>query len=80
MASSTDRSFKVETTKAILKHFFRGDKTKLMEEAGQLVAEVASLAVVEATLRAGKQAKTEGSTVIQAEHVEKVLPQLITDL
>lgn len=63
--------------KETLKLYFKGKKTKVTDEAAQLVAEVASLAVVEATLRAGKQAKTEGSTVIQAEHLEKVLPQLV---
>lgn len=57
--------------------YFQGKRTKVSEEAVQLVAEVASLAVVEAALRAGKQARTEGSTLIQAEHLEKVMPQLV---
>lgn len=66
-----------ETTKEILKMNFQGNKTKMNDEAVQLVAEVASLAVVETVLRAGKQARTEGSTVIQTEHLEKVMPQLV---
>lgn len=62
----------------MIKLHFNGKKTKLTEDAASLVAEIASLAVVEATLRAGKQAKTEGSSVISPEHLEKVLPQLVS--
>ncbi|XP_046662364.1 centromere protein X-like isoform X1 [Homalodisca vitripennis] len=80
MAGSPERTFKSETTKEVLKLYFRGQKTRVTDEATQMVAEVTSLAVVEAVLRAGKQAKAEGSSVIQAGHLEKIIPQLILDL
>ena len=57
---------------------FRGEKTKISDDVVQLVTEIINAGVAESVLRAGKQAKMEGSEIIQLEHVEKVLPQLVS--
>lgn len=45
----------------------------------QLVSEVTRIIVTEAALRAGKQASIEEVVEVQISHVEKILPQLVSD-
>lgn len=80
MNTSSNKTMLPETAKKILQSQFRGEKTKISDDVVQLVIEIINAGVTESVLRAGKQAKMEGSETIQVEHVEKVLPQLILDL
>ncbi|PSN33705.1 hypothetical protein C0J52_26702 [Blattella germanica] len=72
-------NFKLEAVKEIMKLHFSDSKTRLSDDTLLLVMQVLHTLTVEATLRAGKQARLEESTRIQLEHVEKILPQLMLD-
>ncbi|XP_069689073.1 centromere protein X-like [Periplaneta americana] len=73
------RSFKIEALREILKLHFIDSKTRIMDDTLLLVAEVVRTMTAEAILRACRQAKVEEQSVIQVEHVEKILPQLMLD-
>ncbi|ELR22228.1 uncharacterized protein ACA1_035580 [Acanthamoeba castellanii str. Neff] len=53
--------------------------TKLNAEASGLSGELLRLFVVEAINRAGKLTEAEGSTIIEAHHLQQILPQLLLD-
>ncbi|KAG9473591.1 hypothetical protein GDO78_004078 [Eleutherodactylus coqui] len=55
------------------------DKTKVSGPAVLLLAELLKVFVHEAAARAARQALTEDVSVVDIEHVEKILPQLLLD-
>ncbi|XP_068090774.1 centromere protein X-like [Hyperolius riggenbachi] len=54
-------------------------KTKVSADALLVVAELLRVFVQEAAARAARQAKSEDLEVVDVEHVEKILPQLLLD-
>jgi hypothetical protein len=50
-----------------------------MEDTLHLVAEVIRIMTTEAVLRASRQAYIEEETEVRVCHVEKILPQLVSD-
>jgi len=50
-----------------------------LEDTLHLVAEVIRIMTTEAVLRASRQAYIEEESEVQVSHVEKVLPQLVSD-
>ncbi|XP_033608395.1 centromere protein X isoform X2 [Cryptotermes secundus] len=77
--SKLTSKFKIEALREILKVHFVDSKTRITEDTLQLVAEVVRVLTTEATLRAGRQAHIEGMTEVRVSHVEKILPQLVSD-
>ncbi|KAM9296642.1 centromere protein X [Gastrophryne carolinensis] len=55
------------------------EKTKVSADALLLIGELLRVFVHETAARAARQAKSEDLTVVDIEHVEKVLPQLLLD-
>ena len=58
---------------------FQNSKTKYSPDSLQLTTEMIKVYVVEAAHRAAYQANSEGATVVQLEHLEKILPQFLMD-
>jgi len=50
-----------------------------LEDTLRLVAEVIRIMTTEAVLRASRQAYVEEESEVQVSHVEKILPQLVSD-
>jgi len=50
-----------------------------LEDTLHLVAEVIRIMTTEAVLRASRQAYVEEESEVQVCHVEKILPQLVSD-
>ncbi|XP_036376494.1 centromere protein X [Megalops cyprinoides] len=71
--------FKKETVSKLLSLFFKDDKTRASGDAVLLMAEMLKIFVHEAARRAAKQADAEDSDVVDIEHFEKILPQLLLD-
>ena len=70
---------KLEAVKQILKLQFKDSKTRIGDDTVRLVGEVVQLLIVEAAARSCNQALLSGTTVVEMEHVEKVLPKLLLD-
>eukprot|EP00045_Choanoeca_perplexa_P009873 m.97769 g.97769 ORF g.97769 m.97769 type:complete len:87 (-) comp15059_c0_seq1:9-269(-) len=85
MASSSSSSSSYETasfTPELVHELLKpglGDKTKIATNTLKLTAEVLRTFVVEAGHRAAVQAKMEGDTVVEPQHVEKTVAQLLLD-
>lgn len=75
----TVASFGNNTVEQMSKMVFKDEKTKYTPDALKMTTEMMRLYVVEAASRASSQAKCEGSTVVELEHLEKILPQLLLD-
>ncbi|XP_066497553.1 centromere protein X [Hoplias malabaricus] len=78
-AMESEIKFKKETVSKLLTLYFKDDKTRASHDAVVLMAEMLKIFVVEAARRALKQAENEDSTVVDLEHIEKILPQLLLD-
>lgn len=52
-------------------------KTKMNEEAQQLLTEFTNILVLEAVKRTIKQAISSDLKLVDIEHIEKILPQLV---
>ena len=73
----TVASFGNNTVEQMLKMVFKDEKSKYTPDTLKMTTEMMRLYVVEAASRASSQAKCEGSTVVELEHLEKILPQLL---
>ncbi|XP_026862423.1 centromere protein X [Electrophorus electricus] len=71
--------FKKETVSKVLTMFFKDEKTKVSSDAVNLMTEMLKIFAVEATRRSMKQAENEDCDVVDLEHVEKILPELLLD-
>lgn len=71
--------FRKETVNKLLSSFFKEDKTKLSGDAALLMAEMLKVFVQEAAVRSQKQAESEDCDLVEIEHFEKILPQLLLD-
>lgn len=60
-----------------MKSQFTNSKIKITEEVLSLINEISKAIVVEAALRAAKQASLTSKKVVQLDHVEVVLPQMV---
>ncbi|XP_005989116.1 centromere protein X [Latimeria chalumnae] len=72
-------SFKKETVGKLLSLYFTDDKIRVSSDAVLLMKEMVNIFVREAAARAAKQAHAEDSIVVDIEHFEKILPQLLLD-
>ncbi|XP_061248519.1 centromere protein X isoform X1 [Bos javanicus] len=68
-----------ELVSKLLHLHFKDKKTKVSQDALQLVAELLKIFVVEAAIRSVRQAQAEGLAHVDVEQLEKVLPQLLLD-
>lgn len=60
-----------------MKTQFSNPKMKISEEVLSLINEISKAIVVEAAIRASKQASAVGKKKVQLEHVEAILPQMV---
>ena len=58
---------------------YKDTKTKITEEAVELVKEITRVMVVEAAIRAAKQAFSESKQTVDVNHVETMLLQMMLD-
>ncbi|CAB3242336.1 unnamed protein product [Arctia plantaginis] len=79
VTSNVKSSIKQEVIKELLNGSFQDNKTKLGNDALSLVVEVAKCLVTETCLRASTQALRESCDIVDIEHIEKCLPQLMLD-
>jgi stress-induced morphogen len=71
--------FGLNTVEQMAKMEFVDEKTNFNKDGLLMTSEMLRLYVVEAASRASSQAKCEGSTVVELEHLEKILPQFLMD-
>ncbi|XP_074648491.1 centromere protein X-like [Tubulanus polymorphus] len=79
MAADSGASFKQATIQKILKNQFKDEKTKIGQDTLKLTCEVLRIFAREGAARAAQRAKHESSPVVDIEHFEKILPQLLLD-
>lgn len=60
-----------------MKTQFSNSKLKISEEVLTVINEISKAIVVEAAIRAAKQASISTKKVVELEHVEAILPQLV---
>ncbi|XP_075703105.1 centromere protein X isoform X2 [Rhinoderma darwinii] len=63
----------------LLNMHLEADKTKVSGDSLLLLAELLKVFVYEAASRAARQALSEDVPIVNIEHVEKILPQLLLD-
>uniref|UniRef100_V9LEN1 Centromere protein X n=1 Tax=Callorhinchus milii TaxID=7868 RepID=V9LEN1_CALMI len=68
-----------ELINKLLHFYFKDPKTKINSDAVIIMSEMLKIFVVEAAVRACKQATTEDLECVDIEHFEKILPQLLLD-
>lgn len=61
-----------------LKLNFQNSKTKMSGESIDLMNKIAKILVIETSMRAIKLAKAENKTSVHLDHVEVVLPQIVS--
>jgi stress-induced morphogen len=71
--------FGLNTVEQMAKMEFTDEKTNFNKDGLLMTSEMLRIYVVEAASRASSQAKCEGSTVAELEHLEKILPQFLMD-
>ncbi|KAM3921270.1 centromere protein X [Leptodactylus fuscus] len=71
--------FRKDLVSKVLHLHLEEDKTKVGGDALLLLAELLRVFVHEAASRAARQAMSEDLPVVDIEHVEKILPQLLLD-
>ncbi|XP_070580819.1 centromere protein X-like [Ptychodera flava] len=72
-------TFKPETIQKIILKQVKDEKTRINSDALKLVVEYLRIFSLEAANRAELQAKASSSDVVDVEHLEKILPQLLLD-
>ncbi|CAH1363728.1 unnamed protein product, partial [Tenebrio molitor] len=73
LGAKSDTSFKNVT----LRSYFINTKTKISDDAVELMTELTKVLVVESSVRAAKQASLQNKNVVTLDHMESVLPQLV---
>jgi len=71
--------FSTRTIEQLSKLIFKNEKTKFSNDALHLNGEMLRIYTLEIAHRASKQAQSEGSSTVEPEHIEKILPQLLLD-
>lgn len=61
-----------------LKLTLTNSKTKISNDTVELMNQIARILTIEALMRAARLAKTESKTHVQLDHVELILPQLVS--
>ncbi|XP_019879470.1 centromere protein X [Aethina tumida] len=79
LSSTIITSFRHDIVKEALKTKFSNPKTKISDDALEIVCEISKALVLEAAYRSAKQASSENKTVVTVENVEAVLSQLMLD-
>ena len=77
--SIPDAGYDEHTVLKMLKVHFKEDSTKASSDSVRLVSEVLRCFVSEAVHRASMEAQHDGTTIIDPEHISKILPQLLLD-
>ncbi|KAK5647459.1 hypothetical protein RI129_002351 [Pyrocoelia pectoralis] len=77
--SKVTTEFQNNIIKETLRLSYKDTKTKITEEALELVKEVTRVMVVEAAMRAAKQAFSENKTTVNVNHVESMILQMMLD-
>ncbi|XP_071965632.1 centromere protein X-like [Antedon mediterranea] len=72
-------TFKLSTIDKILRMHFTDGKTKLSNDAVKLCVEFLRIFAKEGAGRSAEQASSEGAAVVDVQHMEKILPQLLLD-
>ncbi|XP_073540246.1 centromere protein X [Phyllobates terribilis] len=71
--------FRKSLVSKLLHMHLEEEKTKISGDAILLLSELLRVFVHEAAARAARQALAEDLPVVEIEHVEKILPQLLLD-
>jgi hypothetical protein len=79
LGAKSDTSFKNDVIKEALRSYFINTKTKISDDAVELMTELTKVLVVESSVRAAKQASLQNKNVVTLDHMESVLPQLMLD-
>ncbi|XP_031328090.1 centromere protein X-like [Photinus pyralis] len=77
--SKITTEFQNNIIKETLRISYKDTKTKITEEALELVKEVTRAMVVEAAMRAAKEAFSENKTTVNVNHVENMILQMMLD-
>jgi hypothetical protein len=77
LGAKSDTSFKNDVIKEALRSYFTNTKTKISDDAVELMTELTKVLVVESSVRAAKQASLQNKNVVTLDHMESVLPQLV---
>ncbi|XP_043924154.1 centromere protein X [Protopterus annectens] len=72
-------NFKKETVSKLMAMYFKDKKTKMSGDAVLAMRELLRVFVTEAAVRAARQAQSENSGLVDIDHFEKILPQLMLD-
>ena len=75
----TKAKFAKETIDQLSKSQFTNEKTKYTSDALVMTTEMIRVYVLEAAHRAAHQAKSEGTTTVELDHIQKILPQFLLD-
>lgn len=67
-----------EVVREVMKTQFSNSKMKITEDVLSLINEISKAIVVEAAIRAAKQAAIAGKKRVELEHVETILPQMVS--
>ncbi|CAH0551171.1 unnamed protein product [Brassicogethes aeneus] len=73
-------TFTNDIIKEALKSQFSNPKNKITEETVELICDISKALVTEAALRSAKQASMENKNLVNLEHVESILSQLMMDM
>nr|XP_008195980.1 PREDICTED: centromere protein X-like isoform X1 [Tribolium castaneum] len=77
--SKVNTAFKNDVIKETLKSTFANPKTKITDDAVDLMTELSKFIVVESCLRAAKQCSSQNRTTVTLNDMESVLPQIMLD-
>uniref|UniRef100_A0A3B3QMS4 Centromere protein X n=1 Tax=Paramormyrops kingsleyae TaxID=1676925 RepID=A0A3B3QMS4_9TELE len=78
-AVGQEAEHRMETVGKLFSFFFKDEKTKISGDAVILMTEMLKIFVEEAARRSVKQADAEDCDLVDIEHFEKILPQLLLD-
>ncbi|KAK4885507.1 hypothetical protein RN001_001778 [Aquatica leii] len=77
--SKISTEFQNDIIKETLRSRLKDTKTKISEEAIELMKELARVIVVESAIRAAKQASIQHNSIVSLHNVETMLLQLMLD-
>ncbi|XP_059179256.1 centromere protein X-like isoform X2 [Physella acuta] len=78
--SNSSASFKTKLINDILIKNLKDEKVTIKSTALVLTTELLRIYTKEALSRSAEQAKNQGENIVTSEHLEKVLPQLVSGL
>ncbi|KAI4467749.1 centromere protein x [Holotrichia oblita] len=77
--SKINSNFRPALIQECLKLNLTNSKTKISNDAVDLMNKIAKILTIEALMRATSLAKSEGKPYVHLDHVELILPQLMLD-